>query len=318
MAISCDRPSAPSPDCRSMASDGTAAVALPDYAGDTPKVSCSPSARHHRLAVGGEPQAFPGEPSDRPRARSLVSVNPCSPCGRSRSHAWTKQRARCRAGLASTRGRAARAASEHGVPAARPTEGLRRNRADLYAESCAQWRACWVRLGTVHLGREARAQSEGFRPRALAAPVVISHPGLGQPRPKPCEHTRGACGGSDPADKALGEDDGCSPPRKWPSQTDADWLVLSACNTAAGVRSLRRDALSGLARAFSSGRVRAVYTGPRLGSTVALITKAFYEMKAGRKWDGPKRCAGRWSSMSAAAATPSPGGAPFVVTGGCR
>ena len=63
---------------------------------------------------------------------------------------------------------------------------------------------------------------------------------------------------------------------------DADWVILSACNTAAG-DTVGGDALSGLARAFFYAGARALlvshwYVDSQ--ATVALITNAFKELKA--------------------------------------
>jgi CHAT domain-containing protein/tetratricopeptide (TPR) repeat protein len=65
-------------------------------------------------------------------------------------------------------------------------------------------------------------------------------------------------------------------------QLDADWVVLSACNTAAASES-EEEALSGLARAFFYAGARSLlvshwYVDSR--ATVALITKTFASLKA--------------------------------------
>ena len=65
-------------------------------------------------------------------------------------------------------------------------------------------------------------------------------------------------------------------------QLDADWVVLSACNTAAASESGEED-LSGLARAFFYAGARSLlvshwYVDSR--ATVALITKTFASLKA--------------------------------------
>jgi CHAT domain-containing protein len=65
---------------------------------------------------------------------------------------------------------------------------------------------------------------------------------------------------------------------------DADWVVLSACNTAAGVSDRPgAEALSGLARAFFYAGARALlvsHWAVDSEATVKLITKAFDELKA--------------------------------------
>ena len=91
-----------------------------------------------------------------------------------------------------------------------------------------------------------------------------------------------------PPDKATDEDDGLLTASEVTQlKLDADWVVLSACNTAAGVRELTDgDSLSGLARAFFYAGARAVlvsHWAVDSEAAVALITKAFDEMKAGRK-----------------------------------
>jgi CHAT domain-containing protein/Tfp pilus assembly protein PilF len=59
---------------------------------------------------------------------------------------------------------------------------------------------------------------------------------------------------------------------------DADWVVLSACNTAAGGGDLNSEALSGLARAFFYAGARALlvsHWAVDSQATVILVTKAF-------------------------------------------
>ena len=64
---------------------------------------------------------------------------------------------------------------------------------------------------------------------------------------------------------------------------DADWVVLSACNTAAGDgKTNGAEALSGLARAFFYAGARALlvsHWAVDSNATVSLITKAFDEIK---------------------------------------
>jgi CHAT domain-containing protein len=89
-----------------------------------------------------------------------------------------------------------------------------------------------------------------------------------------------------PPDKASETDDGYLTASEIAAlKRDADWVILSACNTAAG-GARGAEALSGLARAF-------FYTGARSllvshwevasESTVKLITKAIAELKANPK-----------------------------------
>jgi CHAT domain-containing protein len=61
---------------------------------------------------------------------------------------------------------------------------------------------------------------------------------------------------------------------------NADWVILSACNTAAG-NSADSEALSGLARAFLYAGARTLlvsHWGVDSAATVKLITKAFAEL----------------------------------------
>ena len=68
---------------------------------------------------------------------------------------------------------------------------------------------------------------------------------------------------------------------------DADWVVLSACNTAAGDSDgPGAESLSGLARAFFYAGARAMlvsHWAVNSEATVRLITKAFDEIKADSK-----------------------------------
>ena len=65
---------------------------------------------------------------------------------------------------------------------------------------------------------------------------------------------------------------------------DADWVVLSACNTAAGGGDLNSEALSGLACAFfyAGGRALLVsHWAVDSQATVSLVTGAFEALKGG-------------------------------------
>jgi CHAT domain-containing protein len=64
-------------------------------------------------------------------------------------------------------------------------------------------------------------------------------------------------------------------------ELDADWVVLSACNTAAGEKG-DAEALSGLARAFFYAKARALLVSHwpvNSDAAVKLTTKAFAELK---------------------------------------
>ena len=65
-------------------------------------------------------------------------------------------------------------------------------------------------------------------------------------------------------------------------ELDADWVVLSACNTAAGEKG-DAEALSGLARAFFYAKARALLVSHWYvdsGAAVKLATLAFAELEA--------------------------------------
>jgi CHAT domain-containing protein len=67
---------------------------------------------------------------------------------------------------------------------------------------------------------------------------------------------------------------------------DADWVILSACNTAAG-EARGAEALSGLARAFFYAGARALLVSHwyvNSDATVALIKGAFEQLKAAPKF----------------------------------
>ena len=84
-----------------------------------------------------------------------------------------------------------------------------------------------------------------------------------------------------PPDKATEEDDGyLSASEIAALKLDADWVILSACNTAAGAAT-SAEALSGLARAFIYAQARALLVSHwevYSDATVKLITAAVREM----------------------------------------
>ena len=81
--------------------------------------------------------------------------------------------------------------------------------------------------------------------------------------------------------KQLAEDDGLLTASEVAQlDLDADWVVLSACNTAAGEKG-DAEALSGLARAFFYAKVRALLVSHwyvNSEAAVQLTTKAFAEL----------------------------------------
>ena len=88
-----------------------------------------------------------------------------------------------------------------------------------------------------------------------------------------------------PPQQATAEDDGLLAASEVAQlKLDADWVVLSACNTAsASADKPGADALSGLARAFFYAGARALlvsHWAVNSEATVRLITKAFDELKA--------------------------------------
>jgi CHAT domain-containing protein/tetratricopeptide (TPR) repeat protein len=89
-----------------------------------------------------------------------------------------------------------------------------------------------------------------------------------------------------PPDTATEEDDGYLSASEIASlKLDADWVILSACNTAAGAAT-SAEALSGLARAFIYSQARALLVSHwevYSDATVKLITAAVREMARDRK-----------------------------------
>jgi CHAT domain-containing protein/tetratricopeptide (TPR) repeat protein len=89
-----------------------------------------------------------------------------------------------------------------------------------------------------------------------------------------------------PPDKATDTDDGYLSASEIASlKLDADWVILSACNTAAG-GAQGAEALSGLARAFFYAGARSLLVSHwevASDSTVKLITKTVAELKADPK-----------------------------------
>jgi CHAT domain-containing protein len=91
-----------------------------------------------------------------------------------------------------------------------------------------------------------------------------------------------------PPEQATEEDDGLLTASEITQlKLDADWVILSACNTAAGGSDKPgAEALSGLARAFFYAGARAMlvsHWAVNSDATVKLITKAFDEIKADPK-----------------------------------
>ena len=100
-------------------------------------------------------------------------------------------------------------------------------------------------------------------------------------------------------------------------ELDADWVILSACNTAAG-NAENAEALSGLARAlfYAGGRSLFVsHWAVDLDATVKLITKAIATIANERGVGLPRRCA-LHAGLGRGRAQPHPAyWAPFVIVG---
>jgi CHAT domain-containing protein len=84
-----------------------------------------------------------------------------------------------------------------------------------------------------------------------------------------------------PPQAASEDDDGyLSAPEIAALKLDADWVILSACNTAAG-NAAKAEALSGLARAFIYAQARTLlvsHWAVDSAATVKLVTAAIGEM----------------------------------------
>jgi CHAT domain-containing protein len=124
-----------------------------------------------------------------------------------------------------------------------------------------------------------------------------------------------------PPSKATVEDDGLLTASEVAQlKLDADWVVLSACNTAASSGPLNAEPLSGLARAFFYAGTRAIlvshwYVDSQ--AAVSLVTKTFAELEAK---PGIGRAEALRRSMLALAKSSGPTAhpavwAPFVVVG---
>jgi CHAT domain-containing protein len=124
-----------------------------------------------------------------------------------------------------------------------------------------------------------------------------------------------------PPDKGSEEDDGyLSASEVTGLKLDADWVILSACNTAAGGAG-NAEALSGLARAFFYAGARSLLVSHwpvRESAAVALVTHAVSAAAADRTVG---RAEAMRRAMLALADSPDPSmahpsyWAPFVVVG---
>jgi len=114
----------------------------------------------------------------------------------------------------------------------------------------------------VHFATHGLLASEsGFVGTSKAEPALILTPPA-----QPTEHDDGLLTASEVIQLKL----------------DADWVVLSACNTAAGTGDLNSEALSGLARAFFYAGARALlvsHWAVDSQAAVSLVTKSFDALK---------------------------------------
>ena len=210
--------------------------------------------------------------------------------------AWTKQSCPRLPALIVAR------AERHGPPMAKllrggiaNTEELRRQPplAETADELCAVARLLGAPGSAVHLGQGANERTlkalsvAGTLARARV--VHFATHGLLAAETEAVAYAR-----SEPAliltppDKASDEDDGLLTATEVTQlKLDADWVVLSACNTASAASDMAgAEALSGLARAFFYAGARALlvsHWAVDSEATVELITQAFDEMKADHK-----------------------------------
>ena len=161
-----------------------------------------------------------------------------------------------------------------------------RSRCPRRPRSCVTWRATWVRRPKIRLGarateREVKRLSETGQ---LAQYRVVHFA------------THGALAGQvqgnaepglllTPPDNPNEEDDGYLTASEIAAlKLDADWVILSACNTAAG-GAQGAEALSGLARAFIYAQARALLVSHwevNSDATVKLVTGAMRRLAANK------------------------------------
>lgn len=123
-----------------------------------------------------------------------------------------------------------------------------------------------------------------------------------------------------PPDTATAEDDGLLSASEVAGLVlDADWVILSACNTAAG-EGIGGDALSGLARAFFYAGARALLVSHwyvESDAAVALVTRAFGALQSDPRIGRAEAMRRAMSSLVAAQGTTAhpASWAPFTVVG---
>ena len=123
-----------------------------------------------------------------------------------------------------------------------------------------------------------------------------------------------------PPKQATAEDDGLLTASEIAQlKLDADWVVLSACNTAAGKSALETEPLSGLARAFFYAGTRAIlvthwYVNSQ--AAVALVTKTFAELETKPQIGRAEALRLSMLALATQPATAHPAiWAPFVLVG---
>jgi CHAT domain-containing protein len=119
---------------------------------------------------------------------------------------------------------------------------------------------------------------------------------------------------------ALEEDDGVlTASEVGQLDLDAEWIVLSACNTAAGGAETGGEALSGLARAFFYAKARALLVSHWYvdsDAAVRMITGTFAELQAGiGRAEAFRRSMARFISDGEPEQAHPAAWAPFVLVG---
>jgi CHAT domain-containing protein len=150
-------------------------------------------------------------------------------------------------------------------------------------ELCDVGRSAGASSGDIYLGRRAAEQSiKALSQSGMLAKYKVLH-----------FATHGTLAGElkgsnepglilSPPETATAKDDGyLSASEIGGLKLDADWVILSACNTAGG-ETKNAEALSGLAKAFFYAGARSLLVSQwyvNSQATVTLITKAFDELK---------------------------------------
>jgi CHAT domain-containing protein len=153
-------------------------------------------------------------------------------------------------------------------------------------ELCAVARDIGADIGEMYLGarateREVKAMSENGELTQYRIVHFATHGAMAGELDKSSEPGLILT----PPDMASEEDDGYLAASEIATlKLDADWVILSACNTAAG-NAANAEALSGLARAFIYAQARALlvsHWAVDSNATVKLITSAMREIAGDR------------------------------------